>query len=161
MQRARDVLSLPPIRRTCRWCDSPFEIPRGAPKETAGRKYCKDECATFGARRSRTESARRIAQGAPRRAKGRPRTLTDEGRLQRKREGLFARFFRRFPDRKPICEARGCGEARIVELAHKKRRNGAWRSFTNTRDQDVWVLCPTCHRCLDRGIQTKEELGLV
>lgn len=24
----------------------------------------------------------------------------------------------------------------------------------------IWVLCPTCHRVLDKGIETPEEMGL-
>lgn len=73
-------------------------------------------------------------------------------------KGLTQRFFDRYPDRKKECES--CGETRIVELAHKIPRMGACRTLKNTKSEDVWILCPTCHRCLDFGIQTKEELGI-
>ena len=155
---SKTYLDRPPIERECHWCGQPFTIPRGSNKVEAGRRYCCDEHAREGARRSRRESAIRRGRGEPKRREGRPATLTNEERQQRKREGVKDRFFRLHPHRPKVCEA--CGEDRIVELAHKKPREGRWRSGKNTRDEDVWVLCPTCHRCLDLGIQTKEELGI-
>lgn len=142
---------------TCRWCTTEFTVPRG---DTAlrGRRYCSPEHALLAARKSRVDSARRRANGEKRRAGGRPRVLTDQERAQRKREGITARFFRTFPERPRVCEA--CGESRVVELAHKVARAGAWRTFANTGSDDVWVLCPTCHRVLDGGIQTAQELGI-
>jgi hypothetical protein len=140
----------------CGTCEAPF----GAERDIVGRgrRYCTPECSVAAARKSRTESRKRIANGEPRRYGGRPPLLTAEDAAKRKREGVQARWFRKNPHRKRECEA--CGEARVVELAHKTWRNGAWRSLANTGPDDVWVLCPTCHRVLDYGIQTVDELGL-
>jgi hypothetical protein len=68
---------------------------------------------------------------------------------------------RRYADIPTACES--CGEARILEIAHKPEfaRNGAWALVSNTLRHMFWVLCPTCHKLLDRGICTQAELGLV
>lgn len=71
-----------------------------------------------------------------------------------------ARFWRRFPDRERRCEARGCGETRIVEIAHRTPLRGAAMSIENSKADDVWILCPTCHRLLDSGRATPDDLGL-
>lgn len=151
---------MPPIERRCLWCDVSFTIERGAPKAIAGRRYCCNEHSVLGARKSRIESAKRLANGEPHRYGGRPRTIDEQEAQQRKKDGVVARFFRKYPDRLKVCES--CRESRVVELAHKTPRKGAWRSLNrNMRSEDVWVLCPTCHKCLDYGIQTIDELGLI
>lgn len=48
-----------------------------------------------------------------------------------------------------------------MEIAHKTPRKGVPAIKANTLDEDVWILCPTCHRILDFGIKTASELGLV
>jgi len=146
------------IKRKCKWCKKLFTISRGASKKETGKRYCSPSHSLLGARRSRLESALRRGRGEPKRYGGRPSFLTEEERTARKREGMADRFFRKFPDRPRSCQS--CGENRIVELAHKTARNGAWRTFGNTRSEDVWILCPTCHRLLDRKILTIQELGL-
>lgn len=152
------ILQAPPICRQCRWCGKKMEIRRGK-HETSGERFCSDDCRRNGARRSKLESAKRMARGEEKRPGGRPNLLTPGDAVTRKREGLAPRFFRRNPDRPRVCQ--GCGEKRIVELAHKSPRNGAWRSLArNTQSDHVWVLCPTCHKCLDYGIETIESLGL-
>lgn len=67
------------------------------------------------------------------------------------------RFFYKYPEIPPICES--CRETRIVELAHKVPCFGR-RTAANTTPETVWVLCPTCHRLLDRGILSAKDLGL-
>jgi hypothetical protein len=157
--KSKGYLDLPPIQRNCLWCNTPITIPRGASKAESGKRYCCDEHAKLGAKRSRLASAKRAAHGEPKRYGGRPKTLTDSESVERKKEGKVQRFFRKYPNRLPICQA--CGESRVIELAHKIPRNGAWPSLhKNMHSDDIWILCPTCHKCLDYGIQTAEELGL-
>lgn len=148
---------LPPIERDCRWCGKHMTLPRGGVQFRV-MFFCCPEHSVLSAKKSRIESQRRAARGEPRKNTGRKAVLTPEEQAQRRKQGIVGRFFRNNPDRLPVCQS--CGENRIVELAHKTPRNGAWRSFKNTQNEDIWVLCPTCHRCLDRGVQTAEELGL-
>jgi hypothetical protein len=71
------------------------------------------------------------------------------------------RFYRLNPDAPRACES--CGEDRVTEAAHKPgyERIGARRTSKNLRWPEMtWVLCPTCHRLLDRMGYSPEELGL-
>lgn len=71
------------------------------------------------------------------------------------------RFYLLNPNAPKACEA--CGEARVTEIAHKPghERMGERRSSANMRwPEKVWVLCPTCHRLLDRMHYPPEDLGL-
>lgn len=145
-----------PRQLTCGWCTKPFTAARDM-KERA-KRHCSPDCSNAASTKAKVESAKRRRRGEPKRLPGRPVELTPEESATRKREGVVSRWFRRNPDRPRKCEA--CGETRVVELAHKKPRNGAARLLSNTGPDDVWVLCPTCHRVLDYGIETAEELGL-
>lgn len=75
---------------------------------------------------------------------------------------LINRLRRRYPDLPLVCEAVGCDEARVLEAAHRPefRRNGSWRTLSLYERHMFWMLCPTCHRVLDFGIETPEQLGL-
>jgi hypothetical protein len=71
------------------------------------------------------------------------------------------RFYKTNPTAPRACES--CGEGRVTEIAHKpgyeRLRQG--RRTTNTKWPDqVWVLCPTCHRVLDRMHYAPSDLGL-
>lgn len=79
----------------------------------------------------------------------------------RRHETRLDRFLRLNPERQRRCEAEGCGEARVVEMAHKPfcKRNGRNPSGYVQGDE-VWLLCPTCHRLIDYGIETPASLGL-
>lgn len=71
------------------------------------------------------------------------------------------RFYRNNPDAPRHCES--CGESRVTEIAHRPehKRNGERRSSENMKwPEKVWVLCPTCHRLLDRMNYPPNELGL-
>lgn len=68
------------------------------------------------------------------------------------------RFFRRYPHRERKCQARSCGETRVLDLAHKVPVRGRRRLVP--KDGEVWVLCPTHHRLLDGGLVSADELGL-
>ena len=68
---------------------------------------------------------------------------------------------RRTPGLPGACES--CGEDRVLEVAHKYayKRRGAHATLANSEwPKMTWVLCPTCHRLLDKGIETSQELGL-
>lgn len=76
------------------------------------------------------------------------------------RDSVTGRLRRKYPDLPTSCEA--CGEDRILEVAHKPgfERKGAWRVMSNTQRHMIWILCPTCHKLIDRGICVPRELGL-
>ena len=55
------------------------------------------------------------------------------------------------PDAPKFCQS--CAETRVLEIAHKPghERFGERRNNGNQKwPEKVWVLCPTCHRLLDR-----------
>lgn len=135
--------------RNCQGCGVHFSI---IPPNT-NRRYCSTQCSAKAARELRRLWARREYQTRrpiyERKRKSRYGTDTIIGRLRR-----------RHPDIPNGCEA--CGESRIIEIAHKPqfKRNGAWRGIANTKRHMFWVLCPTCHKLLDREICSPTELGL-
>jgi hypothetical protein len=131
--------------RDCPRCGKHFGI---TPPST-NQRYCSVACA-----REATRELRRIwARRDPSRQRGynahRPYRDTKLNRMRR-----------RYPDIPTACES--CGEDRILEIAHKPEfaRNGAWALVSNTLRHMFWVLCPTCHKLLDRGICNQVELGL-
>lgn len=76
-------------------------------------------------------------------------------------DSQLRRFYQLNPAAPKACE--GCAEDRVVEIAHRPghERHGERRSSANmVWPEKVWVLCPTCHRLLDRMHYTPEELGL-
>lgn len=143
------------LERKCQWCGKSWTVKRGERCETI-KRYCSDECRREGARESRYNSKARERNGEPRLETGRKRTRPIEVAKALDRGSLQDRFFHRYPERERKCES--CGEARVVDLAHKIPRRSAWRILP--KSEEVWVLCPTCHRCLDGGIQTVSELDL-
>lgn len=142
--------------RPCKECQSIFSY-----NGIGHLNFCSDKCARIAASRSKIISARTAAQWR----KDHPNETAKYRKVQKERNpesvkgGLTQRFFAKYPHVKYQCQS--CGEKRIVELAHKIARNGAWRTLGNTTEKDVWILCPTCHRLLDFGICTKEQLNLI
>ena len=136
--------------RTCHYCQVSF-VYDGSNRLN----HCSNECARIVATQARMKNAKTAALWRAQH----PDECSEYRRMRKidypeeTRGGLTYRFFKRYPHIPQICQA--CGETRIVELAHKIPRNGAWRSMKNTTEKDVWILCPTCHRCLDYGIQTQ------
>src|ERR1035438_9566857 len=132
--------------RDCRICGKHFDIVLPA----SNRRYCSEECAREAAKEQRRAFHRKNPTAQNTYNEHRPF----------KDSGVVARLRRKFPDLPTACQA--CGEDRIVELAHKPehRRNGVWRKMENTKPHMIWVLCPTCHKLLDRGILTAAQLGL-
>lgn len=71
------------------------------------------------------------------------------------------RFYALNPNAPRACEA--CSEARVIEIAHRPghERLGQRRTAANMKwPEMVWVLCPTCHRLLDRMHYSPSDLGL-
>ena len=138
--------------RNCQTCGNHFRI---TPPST-NRRYCSDKCAREAAKKSRAEFHKRNANYNKimwhRHKHKDPRSVKGKGAVERLR--------RRFPDLPSGCEI--CGEERVLDIAHKPEfsRDGMWRSSRNTLRHMFWILCPTCHALLDRGISTAHELGL-
>lgn len=132
--------------RDCLRCKSHFDI---VPPD-CNRRYCSTDCATAAAREHRKIWARR--EYPKRRAQYEAKRAFKDTALNR--------LGRRYPEIPKACES--CGENRILEIAHRPqfKRNGAWRLASNTQGHMVWILCPTCHKLLDRGICSAEQLGL-
>jgi hypothetical protein len=76
-------------------------------------------------------------------------------------DSMNRRFYRVNPTAPRSCQS--CGEDRVVEVAHKPgyERLGERRSVANMKWPElVWILCPTCHRLLDRMHYGLHDLGL-
>lgn len=123
----------------CRQCGTRFQIGPGQHNKW----LCSDKCR----RDSNAKSVREFHERRPRmeavyRARTKEKLPPDSQNL---------RFYRLNPDAPRACES--CGEARVTEIAHKPdhARLGQRRSAANmVWPAMVWVLCPTCHRLLDR-----------
>lgn len=134
--------------RFCRQCGKSFQ----ASRKQANRQHCSRECAVLSARESRCNFYKKN-----------PHKVKEYNKNWHSKVGTdsnLLRFYLRYPDAPKKCES--CGENRVLEIAHKPqfRRNGEWRSKSNTTIEKVWILCPTCHRLLDRKGYTPEQLGL-
>ena len=133
----------------CRICSKWFPL---GPRQ-ANKWLCSDNCR----RASNAKSVREFHKRQPLieaiyRARTKAKKLPD---------GQNVRFYRLNPDAPRACES--CGESRVTEIAHKPgyERLGARRSSKNlVWPLMTWVLCPTCHRLLDRMNYAPSELGL-
>lgn len=134
---------------TCRQCGSSFSIGAGQNNKW----LCSDECRRAAMAQSVREfHLRRPMAAKIHRAKSREKNAPDS---------MNVRFYRLNPAAPRCCES--CGEARVTEIAHRPghERLGQRRSSSNMKwPEMVWVLCPTCHRLLDRMNYTPAELGL-
>ena len=130
----------------CGRCGTHFPI---VPPST-NQRYCSMACSI--------EAARELRRIWAQREYKKRRPLYEAKRTGK--DSVLNRMRRRYPDLPTACES--CGEARILEIAHKPnhKRNGAWRIVSNMQRHMIWILCPTCHKLLDRGICTQEQLGL-
>lgn len=134
---------------TCRVCGIHFQIGHGEHNKW----ICSDECR----KKSNAASIRNFHMRRPKmeaiyRAKTKNKLPPDSQNR---------RFYSLNPNAPVACES--CGESRVLEIAHKPghERHGARRSAANMKwPEMVWVLCPTCHRLLDRMHYPPAELGL-
>lgn len=139
----------PVTHHKCRSCGKLFQIGPGQNNKW----LCSDDCR----RASNAKSIREFHKRRPMvesvyRARTKAKCYPDSRNI---------RFYRLNPDAPRQCES--CGEDRVVEVAHKPehRRHGARISGLNSKwPEMVWVLCPTCHRLLDRMHYPPEDLGL-
>lgn len=131
--------------RDCVRCGNHFQI---VPPNT-NRRYCSDSCSRDAAREHRRLFMRR-----------KPGIQKVYNSRRPFKDSVLGRLRRKYSDLPFACES--CGESRILEVAHKPefKRNGAWKIVANTQRHMIWILCPTCHKLLDRGICAQEELGL-
>lgn len=133
----------------CRCCGTTFPIGPGQHNKW----LCSDACR----KKSNTDSVRNFHKRRPKmeaiyRARTKEKCPVDSQNL---------RFYRLNPVAARHCES--CGDRRVLEIAHKPgfERLGARRSSANMKwPKMVWVLCPTCHRLLDRMRYSPAELGL-
>lgn len=133
----------------CRMCGKHFSLEPGQ----ANKWYCSVECI----RAANAKSVREFHKRRP---------LMEKIYRERTRKKLGPdsqnkRFYDLNPDAPRLCQS--CGESRVIEIAHRPEcpRLGARRSSANMKwPEMVWVLCPTCHRLLDRMGYSPEDLGL-
>lgn len=139
------------IFRDCRSCGSSFEL---LPTMGRNTRYCSDDCAFNGQRQN------------VRKFHGRnPGVRKDYNRNRSAKYGtdtVLNRALRKYPELPRCCEASGCDESRVINIAHRPehKRNGEWQSVGNSHPSMIWILCPTHHALLDKGICTISELGL-
>lgn len=136
---------------TCGICQKEFIRPATS---SPIRKYCSAECSLA----ARSRSRQRFAAANP-------EAMQNYNRTRTKRYGhdtLINRLRKVYPDLPSTCQAAGCDEGRVLEISHRPeyKRNGAWRAVSNCQPHMIWLLCPTCHRVLDLGIETASQLGL-
>lgn len=133
----------------CRQCGIHFDISPGQHNKW----LCSEACRrASNARSVREFHLRRPLAEATYRLRTRKKMLPDSQNV---------RFYRLNPSAPRNCES--CGESRVCEIAHRPghERLGQRRSAANMKwPEMVWVLCPTCHRLLDRMHYSPEELGL-
>ena len=139
----------PVSSHTCRMCGTGFPIGKGQNNQW----LCSEKCR----RASNAKSVREFHKRRPLQQElYRARTRKKIGP-----DGNLIRFYGNNPNAPRSCES--CGEIRVLEIAHKPgfERIGERRSKVNSKWPDlVWVLCPTCHRLLDRMGYAPGELGL-
>lgn len=133
----------------CRVCGTHIELGPGQ----ANKWLCSDACRRAANARSVREFHKRQPHAeAAYRARTRQKLPPDS---------QHERFYRCNPGAPRSCES--CGERRVVEIAHRPghERHGARRSAANQKwPEMVWILCPTCHRLLDRMHYSPADLGL-
>ena len=137
-------------RRLCRWCGLEFRL---ASRSDNNRRYCSQNCQT-------AAYAEHVA-AFHRRNPNKQAEYSAQAHARRGRDTLVIRLRRRYPDLPTACEA--CGEARVLDLAHKPAhaRKGAHRTLRHYQRHAFWILCPTCHALVDRGAVSPADLGLV
>jgi hypothetical protein len=125
-------------------------------KTGANKKYCSGDCAIAARKRDQLKFK---LDNPDAEAAYRARA---EKHASYSRDTVLTRLRKRYPDLPTSCEAGGCGESRVLEVAHKPgfKRNGAWRTLRIMERHMFWLLCPTHHRILDYGIETAEQMGL-
>ena len=143
--------SATPVKtHACRVCGTVFDIGPGQHNKW----LCSNECRkASNAKSVREFHKRRPTQEAIYRERSKAKGFKDANSI---------RFYRWNPDAPRCCES--CGESRVTEVAHKPNHNrlGEHRSRANCKwPEKVWVLCPTCHRLLDRIGYEPEQLGLI
>ena len=135
---------------SCRICGKWFALKIGQ----ANKWLCSDKCRrAANAKSVREFHKRRPLMESIYRARTKERLPPDSANL---------RFYRLNPGAPRACEA--CGESRVTEVAHKPghERIGQRRSCANLKwPLMTWVLCPTCHRLLDRMRYSPADLGLI
>ena len=129
----------------CLICGTHFAI---VPPAT-NRRYCSERCAQEAGKRQRREFHRR-----------KPNIQSVYNSRRTGGRSVVERLYRKYPDLPTACQA--CGESRVIEIAHRPefRRMNACRKMENSQRHMIWILCPTCHKLLDRGICTPLQLGL-
>jgi hypothetical protein len=133
-------------RRHCKICGKEFKV---QPKQ-GNKQHCSEECARESARNSRKKFHEKNPRSYLKYNKNRINTHGQDS--------LINRFFKKYPHIERKCIV--CGEQRVLDLHHVKKRNGAWRLMSNTTPDNIQVLCPTCHALIEREICTPHELGI-
>lgn len=135
--------------RSCRECGAAFY----ATKDANQKRICSDKC-------RRTRQARAV-RGFHKRNPEREAIYRQRTKAKQPPDSNLRRFRRSNQNAPMACQV--CGEARVLDLAHKPgfERNGRSRAVRNSKwPEMVWVLCPTCHALLDRIHYSPEDLGL-
>ena len=139
------------VEMTCSMCSTTFYRTE---KTGPNKKYCSVEC-----------SYRVTLKNQARFHELNPDAVRRYKETQRRMKGhdtLINRLRNRYTDLPTACECDTCYEHRVLDIAHKPefKRNGAPRVMKHYARHMFWILCPTHHAIVDRGICTPAELGL-
>lgn len=137
--------------KTCRHCCKEFVIPRGS---SPNRQHCSSACSRASIKKSVVDFHSRNPE--------KEQEYRAISKKRAPRDTLVKRLYKKYPDLPTSCEAAGCTEGRVIDLAHKPefRRNGAHRTLDQYQRHMFWILCPTHHALLDRGVMSVKEMGL-
>lgn len=118
------------------------------------RKYCSDECSAVAQNRLSEQFK-----------KDNPQWLENYKAKKIKKYGkdtLINRLRKKYSDLPNVCEVPECNEGRVLDIAHKPEyaRNGAYRVMKYYERFMFWILCPTHHAIIDRGVLSPKEISL-
>lgn len=119
------------------------------------RKYCSDGC-VLKARQRQTNRFKNMNPEAMKR-------YNQNRWAKYGSDTLTTRLYKKYPDLPKACEATGCGEDRVIDIAHKPEhsRMRAHRVMKHYERHMFWILCPTHHAIIDRGVLKPLEIGLL
>lgn len=136
-------------KRHCKWCGIEFTL---LDKSANHKEYCSGDCKKAGY----SQKVKDFHVRNPGKQSEYNKTRVEK----HGRDTLLTRLYLRHPNLPKSCES--CGESRVIDLVHKPKsaRNGAHRTLRQYQRHMFWILCPTCHALIDRGVCAPKELGL-
>ena len=119
------------------------------------KKYCSEGCSY----QANLLSQKRFHKANP----DAQTAFRDRSKKRLKNDTLMDRLRKKYTDLPTVCEALGCGEGRVLDIAHKPEHRRLCRHriiSLHYQRHKFWILCPTHHALIDRNVSQPAELGL-